>query len=191
MRGAGSSQVSWVKDSFESSGILSARSRLFHYIKIRIRKTPETQRFRGFWRRSRDLNPGCDYSHYSLSRGAPSASWVLLHDRYAMKFAIKNGGERGIRTPGTFRYHWFSRPAPSTARPSLHNGTSFVSIPRFHRFVKREFTFFREKCAARGITAAVRRPGAPELRRERQRSWSEKRLRIHAPFPRSAGSPSA
>lgn len=49
---------------------------------------------------------------YSLSRGAPSASWVLLHDRYAMKFAIKNGGERGIRTPGTLRYHWFSRPAP-------------------------------------------------------------------------------
>ena len=166
MRSAGSSQVSWVKDSFESSGILSARSRLFHYIKIHIRKTPETQCFRGFWRRSRDLNPGCDYSHYSLSRGAPSA-------------------------PGTFRYHWFSRPAPSTARPSLHNGTSFVSIPRFHRFVKREFTFFREKCAARGITAAVRRPGAPELRRERQRSWSEKRLRIHAPFPRSADSPSA
>ena len=100
-------------------------------------------------------------------------------------------GETGIRTPGTFRYHWFSRPAPSTARPSLHNGTSFVSIPRFHRFVKRKFTFFREKCAARGITAAVRRPGAPESRRERQRSWSEKRLRIHAPFPRSAGSPSA
>ena len=77
MRGAGSSQVSWVKDSFESSGILSARSRLFHYIKISTRKTPETQRFRGFWRRSRDLNPGCDYSHYSLSRGAPSATWVL------------------------------------------------------------------------------------------------------------------
>ena len=29
-------------------------------------------------------------------------------------------GERGIRTPGAFRHHWFSRPAPSTARPSLH-----------------------------------------------------------------------
>ena len=29
------------------------------------------------------------------------------------------GGERGIRTPGAFRHHWFSRPAPSTARPSL------------------------------------------------------------------------
>ena len=185
MRGAGSSWVSWVNDSFESSGILSARSRLFHYIKNSIRKAPETQRFRGFWRRSRDLNPGCDYSHYSLSRGAPSATWVLPHTY------LFSGGESGIRTHGTLLCHWFSRPAPSTARPSLHNGTSFVSIPRFHRFVKREFTFFREKCAARGITAAVRRPGAPELRRERQRSWSEKRLRIPAPFPRSAGSPSA
>ena len=28
-------------------------------------------------------------------------------------------GERGIRTPGAFRHHWFSRPAPSTPRPSL------------------------------------------------------------------------
>ena len=31
----------------------------------------------------------------------------------------KNGGERGIRTPGAFQHHWFSRPAPSTTRPSL------------------------------------------------------------------------
>ena len=101
MRGAGSSQVSWVKDSFESSGILSARSRLFHCIKIRIRKTPETQRFRGFWRRSRDLNPGCDYSHYSLSRGAPSATWVLP------QAGDKAGGESGIRTHGCFHIAGF------------------------------------------------------------------------------------
>ena len=101
MRGAGSSQVSWVKDSFESSGILSARSRLFHCIKIRIRKTPETQRFRGFWRRSRDLNPGCDYSHYSLSRGAPSATWVLPHTY------LFSGGESGIRTHGCFHIAGF------------------------------------------------------------------------------------
>ena len=41
----------------------------------------------------------------------------------------KAGGERGIRTPGAFRHHWFSRPAPSTARPSLQNRTSSNSIP--------------------------------------------------------------
>lgn len=86
MRGAGSSQVSWVKDSFESSGILSARSRLFHCTKNSIRKAPETQRFQGFWRRSRDLNPGCDYSHYSLSRGAPSATWVLLQAEFHFQY---------------------------------------------------------------------------------------------------------
>ena len=31
------------------------------------------------WRRSRDLNPGGTHAPYSLSRGAPSATWVLLH----------------------------------------------------------------------------------------------------------------
>ena len=29
------------------------------------------------------------------------------------------GGGRGIRTPGTLRVQWFSRPPPSTTRPSL------------------------------------------------------------------------
>ena len=76
------------------------------------KKNPRNVDFPGISkRRSRDLNPGCGHPHYSLSRGAPSATWVLLH--------VKAGGARGIRTPGTFRYHWFSRPAPSTARPSL------------------------------------------------------------------------
>ena len=32
-----------------------------------------------FWRRRRDLNPRYAFTYYSLSRGAPSASWVLLH----------------------------------------------------------------------------------------------------------------
>ena len=190
MRGAGSSWVSWVKDSFESRGILSARSRLFHHRKNSIRKIPETQRFRGFCAEKPGFEPGLRLTHTTPLAGEPlrPLGYFSMSSSYAVK---KTGGERGIRTPGTFRYHWFSRPAPSTARPSLHNGTSFVSIPRFHRFVKRKFTFFREKCAARGITAAVRHPRVPESRRERQRSWSEKRLRIHAPFPRSAGSPSA
>ena len=25
------------------------------------------------------MNPRCTFAHYSLSRGAPSATWVLLH----------------------------------------------------------------------------------------------------------------
>ena len=32
-----------------------------------------------FWRRRRDLNPRTVLPAYSLSRGAPSATWVLLH----------------------------------------------------------------------------------------------------------------
>ena len=187
MRGAVSSWVSWVKDSFESRGIFVSAFTAFHCIKYSTKSLKRN--VSGVLAEKPGFEPGLRLLTTPLA-GEPlrPLGYFSMSSSYAVK---KTGGERGIRTPGTFRYHWFSRPAPSTARPSLHNGTSFVSIPRFHRFVKREFTFFREKCAARGITAAVRRPGAPESRRERQRSWSEKRLRIHAPFPRSADSPSA
>ena len=41
-----------------------------------------------------------------------------------------SGGERGIRTPGAFRHHWFSRPAPSTTRPSLLELTSELYYTR-------------------------------------------------------------
>ena len=58
MKGAGSSQVSWVKDSFESSGILSARSRLFHYIKICTRKNPGNATFPGFLAEKPGFEPG-------------------------------------------------------------------------------------------------------------------------------------
>ena len=54
-------------------------------------------------RRSRDLNPGCGFPHYSLSRGAPSATWVLLQAGRQASMLKRIGGERGIRTPGVFR----------------------------------------------------------------------------------------
>ena len=45
-----------------------------------------------FWRRSRDLNPGGTHAPYSLSRGAPSATWVLLHGgRFDLPFFIQEG----------------------------------------------------------------------------------------------------
>ena len=46
-----------------------------------------------------------------------TAAWVLL----LIRLQWRNGGERGIRTPGAFQHHWFSRPAPSTPRPSLRD----------------------------------------------------------------------
>ena len=59
---------------------------------------------------------------YSLSRRAPSASWVLLqivNKTYSKRmykpmtsYLNRWYGEGGIRTHGTFQYHWFSRPAP-------------------------------------------------------------------------------
>ena len=38
-----------------------------------------------FWRRRWDLNPCAGYPTYSLSRGAPSPTWVLLHGEYKRK----------------------------------------------------------------------------------------------------------
>ncbi len=57
------------------------------------------------WRRQRDLNSRAGNSRPTPLAGAPlRPTWVCLR--------IKNGGENRIRTYGTFRYHWFSRPAP-------------------------------------------------------------------------------
>ena len=44
------------------------------------RKNPKSLKSKtsGFWRRRRDLNPRTVLPAYSLSRGAPSATWVLL-----------------------------------------------------------------------------------------------------------------
>ena len=63
------------------------------------------------WRRRWDLNPCAAHTAYSLSRGAPSPlgyfSMVkitfLYHAsarRISSKAMVRNGGERGIRTPG-------------------------------------------------------------------------------------------
>ena len=46
------------------------------------------------WRRKRDLNPRTSFPVYSLSRGAPSTSWVFLHSRpnmIAQKDRLVNG----------------------------------------------------------------------------------------------------
>ena len=56
------------------------------------------------WRRQRDLNSRAGNSRPTPLAGAPlRPTWVCLRIF---------GGENRIRTYGTFRYHWFSRPAP-------------------------------------------------------------------------------
>ena len=62
-----------------------------------------------WWRRRRDLNPRAGCPTYTLSRGASSASWVLL----------RIGGESGIRTRERRNRYRFSRPALSTTQTSL------------------------------------------------------------------------
>ena len=54
------------------------------------------------------MNPRCGFPHYSLSRGAPSATWVLLQAEYKRSYVSTHpaesfsGGESGIRTHGSF-----------------------------------------------------------------------------------------
>ena len=73
----------------------------------KIKRNPAAEISCGIWRRRRDLNPrGAFYTPYSLSRGAPSATWVLLHSRTSYE-VLSSGGEGGIRTHGCFHIAGF------------------------------------------------------------------------------------
>ena len=83
------------------------------------KKPPYFKQIRRFsWRRRRDLNPRAGYPAYSLSRGAPSASWVLLQVENKKTDWIVWRREWDSN-PRKLALRWFSRPVPSTARPSL------------------------------------------------------------------------
>ena len=63
-----------------SAGSASARTAALGFKSShRIIKKDPQMRILFYWRRRRDLNPRDTHAPYSLSRGAPSASWVLLH----------------------------------------------------------------------------------------------------------------
>ncbi len=102
------------------------------------------------------MNSRAGYPAYSLSRGAPSATWVLL--RMAVERCF--GGERGIRTPGASQHHWFSRPAPSTARPSLHlartSENDYNKVCAQSQRKKRWFSAFCPFCRTYRTAAAAR-----------------------------------
>ena len=71
-----------------------------------------------FWRRRRDLNPrGAFYTPYSLSRGAPSATWVLLHSRIRSRYKVWR--REWDSNPRMLSHRRFSRPVLSTTQPSL------------------------------------------------------------------------
>ena len=89
----------------------------------KTKKKPEVFEIKdfGFWRRRRDLNPRTVLPAYSLSRGAPSATWVLLridrdaHVHLATLLSIfrrEKMAERVGFEPTALASHRFSRPAP-------------------------------------------------------------------------------
>ena len=85
--------------------------------KRRNRKPLHRNGFRFLWRRRRDLNPRAGYPAYSLSRGAPSASWVLL--QVENRIHIKGLAERvgfeptEARASSVFKTGAFNRSAIS------------------------------------------------------------------------------
>ena len=102
------------------------------------------------------FEPSRRYSRPTPLAGAPLRPLEYFSKPYTkVKYSL--GGERGIRTPGAFRHHWFSRPAPSTTRPSLLEPALFI-IHRFLPFVNPCFEFFEEN---RKTPVGFRRPWIP------------------------------
>ena len=79
-----------------------------------------------FWRGREDLNlRDAFYTSYSLSRGAPSASWVL--PQVDGKCSWRREWDSN---PRMLSHRRFSRPVPSTARPSLRIMSSRLTLKR-------------------------------------------------------------
>ena len=105
------------------------------------------------WRGREDLNlRGAFYTPYSLSRGAPSASWVLpqVEEKYEI------GGESGIRTHGWLPIAGFQdrclQPLGHlsvSAKPTFDSQMQEVSYHIRTRFVNCELYFFQKNGASR------------------------------------------
>ena len=81
------------------------------------------------------MNPGCAFAHYSLSRGAPSASWVLLHVKRVCDFQKwrreRDSNPRYIAVSLVFKTSAINRSAisPRELEPAK------IIIPGFSDFV--------------------------------------------------------
>ncbi len=109
-------------------------------------KNPEvfTGKDFGIWRRRRDLNPRDGFPPYSLSRGAPSATWVLLHAKYRIHLE-KMWRREWDSNPRMLPHRRFSRPVPSTTRTSLHVRSPAKCkkmIPHFSHIVNCRLQYF-------------------------------------------------
>ena len=132
------------------SGESHALFRGFHWPVWNIRKSPPQSEITvNRVAEKPGFEPGRRLSHPTPLAGEPL--------RPLGYFSMTAYGERGIRTPGAFRHHWFSRPAPSTTRPSLLEPALFI-IHRFLPFVNPCFEFFEEN---RKTSVGFRRPWIP------------------------------
>lgn len=111
-------------------------------------------------RRRRDLNPRAALTTCTLSRGVPSASWVLLQKKF---FKLKTGrihapifsGEDGIRTHAPVKTNGFQDRRVMTTSLPLHTSPRrsasfsadriisliFASVKQFFQFFS-PFSFF-------------------------------------------------
>jgi hypothetical protein len=64
-----------------------------------VDKIPFINRWYLIWRRRRDLNPRAGHPTYALSRGAPSATWVLLR---IIVYTIYLAEREGFEPPAPF-----------------------------------------------------------------------------------------
>ena len=117
--------MNWILSIFQTSKRIFSHSSLFmKNVTINAKKLPETldSSISGNLARKEGFEPSRRfYPAYSLSRGAPSASWVLP------QIIIKLWRREWDSNPRTLSRRRFSRPVPSTARTSLHEAAG-VSV---------------------------------------------------------------
>ncbi len=108
------------------------------------------------WRRSRDLNPGAGFPAYSLSRGAPSATWVLLQahlgtspGRSKNARRERDSNPRCLATSLVFKTSAFNRSAISPWEPAgrilSYSGHACQGMKRISGIHAKRKTAFRAR----------------------------------------------
>ena len=135
-------RLGYVRFWFQCQKVCIFNSELFQAKKAEKQKKKcpiRTNKALCLWRGRRDLNPRAAFTAYSLSRGAPSASWVLPQVENIKIMEFTYGGESGIRTHGSCESPVFrtgslnhsdispNRLPAQMQELSYHTGTHFVN----------------------------------------------------------------
>ena len=124
-----------------AAGVFHIAKAIFHppaRVDLVEKSTDKVDAF--FWRRRRDLNSRDGFPPYTLSRGASSPAWVLLHgEAHYTNCVWKFGGGSEIRTHGSSeRVTGFQ---DQLLKPLGHPSTTVngINIPQNVRFVNRKW----------------------------------------------------